>query len=339
MVAGGVANFSKVKSLISIIAVRASFSACTKDVLTYLEKFSTPNTPNTLSPSMENHLIHLRLACVMSVEKGEKFSPMIVICACSTSANLVPSWAPSKHPSHMHYLTMLRRPSLFHCDAYGMKAKEESYVCIPCDFWIHVTCALSLRVLALDDHEHLLTLAYSVPRRFSDFKSVCVFCDMDMNPPNWFYSFAQCRYCVHLKNTKSNTSSKKHGLGLDGVGAHGGSADPPRIQPPYYPPWVQLLPSGDALGQGAESGVSENLAVGARMKEREQEEDRCKGGASGEIDDVCRALGGTNRTPGGAYVLSDSSLGAIQASLYKANVGNATQVAEFLPPDHGGNLG
>ncbi|CAK9140783.1 unnamed protein product [Ilex paraguariensis] len=97
--------------------------------------------------------------------------------------------------------------------------------------------------------------------------------------------------------------------------------------------WIQAAPYGGGIVGDAhvEDGRGDSLARsyaigdalgqnggGVCMREKEQEEDWCKGGALEETSDACGALGRASCTPGGAHVLPGGSPGVIQASFSRS---------------------
>ncbi|GFP91629.1 hypothetical protein PHJA_001306900 [Phtheirospermum japonicum] len=124
------------------------------------------------------------------------------------------------HKSHAHRLTAIKGKSLssLFCTACGTqhqllpddRGKWDllSYVCSPCDFWIHPDCALLPNAIILIGHKHhhphplLLTysdLAYS--HRVLIGKK-CAICDHpydNKSDGSGFYLCYHCRYSAHIK--------------------------------------------------------------------------------------------------------------------------------------------
>ncbi|KAI3463659.1 hypothetical protein Pfo_020322 [Paulownia fortunei] len=106
-----------------------------------------------------------------------------------------------QHPSHpTHQLTLLKRFSLFRCDACGTKEKARSYVCSDCQFWIHESCAsLPTTMERESHHHHPLSLAFHLPEGYHKFGFKCDICRKHFLLRNWVYHCDLCRYVVHIK--------------------------------------------------------------------------------------------------------------------------------------------
>nr|XP_017245341.1 PREDICTED: uncharacterized protein LOC108217000 [Daucus carota subsp. sativus] len=111
------------------------------------------------------------------------------------------------HPEHA--LTLIKRESLFTCDACYEEAKESSYLCLTCDFWIHKTCALSPSTIqASNHHHHPLTLVYSIPDIHRYFVRSCNICNKVVHPNFWVYYCQKCTYFAHIKCATSSVIIK-----------------------------------------------------------------------------------------------------------------------------------
>ncbi|CAK9157205.1 unnamed protein product [Ilex paraguariensis] len=102
------------------------------------------------------------------------------------------------HTSHEHPLAVISRQALFWCNACGTESKDLSYMCHPCGFWIHKTCALSPSTITCSDHPHPLLL---VKQHFklTNFDQDCDLCGVYIDDDFWAYYCGPCRYFVHLK--------------------------------------------------------------------------------------------------------------------------------------------
>ncbi|XP_049342609.1 uncharacterized protein LOC125806895 [Solanum verrucosum] len=101
---------------------------------------------------------------------------------------------------HDHFLILQRRPATFHCDACGKEDnKEPSYLCTECQFWIHNSCANLDPEFNHGDHDHKLSLEFSLPEEFREFKLSCEVCSEKLLPAYWVYHCGPCRYFVHVK--------------------------------------------------------------------------------------------------------------------------------------------
>ncbi|WOG90140.1 hypothetical protein DCAR_0209383 [Daucus carota subsp. sativus] len=110
------------------------------------------------------------------------------------------------HEGHKgHTLTLLQRVALFVCDACGEEAKDFSYICNICQFWIHKKCALSpFHISVLNYHHHPLTLIYSIPFMHRYFERFCAICDKELHVNMWMYYCHKCTYFVHMKCAASS---------------------------------------------------------------------------------------------------------------------------------------
>nr|XP_017245347.1 PREDICTED: uncharacterized protein LOC108217006 [Daucus carota subsp. sativus] len=107
------------------------------------------------------------------------------------------------HPEHT--LTLMKRESLFTCDACYEEARDSSYVCVTCEFCIHKTCALSPSTIeASNHHHHPLTLVYSIPDMHRYFSRSCNICNKVVHPNLWSYYCQKCTYFAHIKCATSS---------------------------------------------------------------------------------------------------------------------------------------
>ncbi|XP_017240641.1 uncharacterized protein LOC108213365 [Daucus carota subsp. sativus] len=112
------------------------------------------------------------------------------------------------HQGHKeHALTLMKKVSSFQCDACHVKAKDSSYVCTTCEFWIHKTCAFfPYTIPSPTFHPHPLTLVYSVPNIHIFFKQFCGICNRFVYRNCWVYYCRKCTYFVHMKCSTSTIS-------------------------------------------------------------------------------------------------------------------------------------
>ncbi|XP_074332637.1 uncharacterized protein LOC141670603 isoform X2 [Apium graveolens] len=116
-----------------------------------------------------------------------------------------------------HTLTLMKREALFMCDACGDEAKDSSYVCIPCEFWIHEKCAMS--PLIIPDtvyHDHPLHLVYSIPDMHRYFERMCAICEKLVSVNRWLYYCHKCTFFVHM-NCASSTVSLENETEAEGI--------------------------------------------------------------------------------------------------------------------------
>nr|XP_017236945.1 PREDICTED: uncharacterized protein LOC108210177 isoform X2 [Daucus carota subsp. sativus] len=105
------------------------------------------------------------------------------------------------HEGHQeHTLVLLQRKALFKCDACWEEAKDFSYVCKTCDFWIHKKCAFSPPIIAEPaNHHHPLHLIFSVPDEHRYFPRYCNICNHHVPVHSWMYYCQKCTYFGHMK--------------------------------------------------------------------------------------------------------------------------------------------
>nr|XP_017243136.1 PREDICTED: uncharacterized protein LOC108215239 [Daucus carota subsp. sativus] len=112
------------------------------------------------------------------------------------------------HPGHKeHALTLMKKEAYFECDACHEEAKDSSYVCTICEFWIHESCAFSPSIIpAPTYHHHPLTLVYSIPDIHRYFPRFCGVCHQYVHKSYWVYYCHKCTYFVHMKCSTSTIS-------------------------------------------------------------------------------------------------------------------------------------
>ncbi|KAL7251617.1 hypothetical protein ACSBR1_013459 [Camellia fascicularis] len=112
---------------------------------------------------------------------------------------------------HEHPLIPIQRPALFLCDACGIKHEGSSYQCGTCQFWVNQKCASLMGTIKHSDHDHFLSLTYSLPYEDYRFKSYCDICSKKVNRENWVYCCAECKYCAHVNCATSKSKlSRDH---------------------------------------------------------------------------------------------------------------------------------
>ncbi|KAL8111479.1 uncharacterized protein LOC141666898 [Apium graveolens] len=104
------------------------------------------------------------------------------------------------HEGHQEHTLTLQRQALFKCDACWEEVKDFSYVCIPCDFWIHKKCAFSPPIIPEPAyHHHALLLTYSIPEIHRFFLRFCNICGELVHVHSWLYYCHKCTYFAHMK--------------------------------------------------------------------------------------------------------------------------------------------
>ncbi|WOG90508.1 hypothetical protein DCAR_0209752 [Daucus carota subsp. sativus] len=129
-----------------------------------------------------------------------------VICAFAFEDRVI------SHQGHPEHTLTLLREALFKCDACWEKATDYSYVCLPCDVWIHKKCASSPPIIpAPTYHHHPLTLIFSIPQMHRNFIRYCVLCKEVIWKRCWSYYCQKCTLFVHLKCSTSTTEGNDIG--------------------------------------------------------------------------------------------------------------------------------
>uniref|UniRef100_A0A5B7ABQ0 Phorbol-ester/DAG-type domain-containing protein n=1 Tax=Davidia involucrata TaxID=16924 RepID=A0A5B7ABQ0_DAVIN len=145
------------------------------------------------------------------------------------------------HGSHQHPLNLLNMPASFNCDACNIKSEDtSSYVCTACPFWIHERCASLPSTMTSSAHHHPLTLAYSLPLKYSKFEYRCQICSKRVVPTYWVYYCPRCRYFAHVNCAKSETGSVRSSDSENEIEAK--DLDPNLIQlPPPPQKYIDLI--------------------------------------------------------------------------------------------------
>ncbi|XP_073138906.1 uncharacterized protein [Henckelia pumila] len=112
----------------------------------------------------------------------------------------------TKHRSHDHPLSAMRKEICAFCNACGEEERGFFWSCQTCDYWISQDCALIQPVAMHASHSHPLVLFYNNldidPRLFFNF-DFCRICRECIGVKS-FYSCGICQYSVHLKCIKSS---------------------------------------------------------------------------------------------------------------------------------------
>nr|XP_017240112.1 PREDICTED: uncharacterized protein LOC108212911 [Daucus carota subsp. sativus] len=106
---------------------------------------------------------------------------------CISCAKMEPVLYHQGHPNHT--LTLLRRPISVICSACGIwETSEVCYTCLPCQFWIHSSCAASPPTIRLRVHQDdTLHLIYSIPDKYRGFSKHCQICKDEVRTDKWAY--------------------------------------------------------------------------------------------------------------------------------------------------------
>ncbi|GFP89666.1 hypothetical protein PHJA_001110400 [Phtheirospermum japonicum] len=165
-----------------------------------------------LPPKLKAHPLHPREELTL-----HQRSTTILDLACALTIKIL-------HRSHEHRLTAIRGTSCsFICAAcgtqhdraappgfkirYGHEMWDLSYMCSPCDFWIHPDCALLPNAIIIERrHGHPLLLTYLAQGVFKNeviwprmpTAIVCSICHGESEGFG-FYACFHCRYYAHIK--------------------------------------------------------------------------------------------------------------------------------------------
>ncbi|KVH87734.1 C1-like protein [Cynara cardunculus var. scolymus] len=109
-----------------------------------------------------------------------------------------------RHKSHPeHPLTLLSltphndKNSEFTCNACFSDGTGFTYHCSVCTFDLHVQCVSLPETVERNDHEHVLKLFYSCPKKGEEEFS-CDVCHGAVQKDRWAYYCESCDYCTHL---------------------------------------------------------------------------------------------------------------------------------------------
>ncbi|XP_017232759.1 uncharacterized protein LOC108206851 [Daucus carota subsp. sativus] len=193
---------------------------CSKDAIDcerfYLHK-TCADLPMELNHSLDRHLLglmprpdgHLCAVCASKVKYAYACDNCNTnVCVfCGFEQRVI------YHEGHHEHNLTLQREAEFKCDACSVKAQDYSYVCTPCDFWIHKTCAFAPSTIpAPAYHHHPLSLIYSIPEMHRYFSRNCAVCSKLVERHHWLYYCHKCTFFVHIK-----CSTSKYPLGLQGL--------------------------------------------------------------------------------------------------------------------------
>ncbi|WOG90371.1 hypothetical protein DCAR_0209615 [Daucus carota subsp. sativus] len=205
----------------------------------YLHQTCAELPPDIYHDKHNQHALTLRLSpaeCICDVCEDEaKFTYVCQNClfdlcvACAFPGPSVEEQKELLHQGHEEHTLVLQRQALFKCDACWVEAKDYSYVCKTCDFWIHKKCALSPPVIAEPAyHHHPVTLIFSIPDEHRYFLRYCNICGHYVPVNSWIYYCHKCTYFVHMKCATSTVSA------LNETEAASSDNDPDLIEFPLH---------------------------------------------------------------------------------------------------------
>ncbi|KAL8111375.1 protein VACUOLELESS GAMETOPHYTES-like [Apium graveolens] len=154
------------------------------------------NRPDTCSCDVCSRPVRVAYACY------DCDFDVCVFCTCAMRM--------LHHEAHnQHELILMNRRAVVECDACGAVAKDSTYVCTTCEFWIHKKCAYADSIIQSPScHHHPLRLIYSIPERHRDIAPDCSICDKVVYNSNWMYYCHQCTYFVHMNCATSSVSKE-----------------------------------------------------------------------------------------------------------------------------------
>ncbi|WOG90335.1 hypothetical protein DCAR_0209578 [Daucus carota subsp. sativus] len=138
------------------------------------------------------------------------------------------------HPAHT--LQLMHKEASFNCDACFGDAKDSSYVCTTCEFWIHKRCAFAASMIPDPSyHHHSLNLIYSIPDMHRYFQHFCYICGELVRKNSWLYYCHKCTFFVHMTCSASTDSVSTSNKNYDEVLICDGCIQPiTESHPTYY---------------------------------------------------------------------------------------------------------
>uniref|UniRef100_A0A2N9GZ36 DC1 domain-containing protein n=1 Tax=Fagus sylvatica TaxID=28930 RepID=A0A2N9GZ36_FAGSY len=137
---------------------------------------------------------------------------------------------------HDHPLTCFWKLVKFTCDLCGKEGHGAPYLCVPCHFWTHKSCASCLCRVKVIRHKHPLDLIHSLEVHQSDSR-FCQIYVQKVDTNYGLYYCSECNFVAHLdcamdkenreelkdeESTEQSVDSaayevKKHNVGKDGT--------------------------------------------------------------------------------------------------------------------------
>uniref|UniRef100_A0A7N2M1F9 DC1 domain-containing protein n=1 Tax=Quercus lobata TaxID=97700 RepID=A0A7N2M1F9_QUELO len=100
------------------------------------------------------------------------------------------------HKDHDHSLTRIWKLMKFTCDFCG-KEGNLPFLCVPCNFGIHTSCAACLPTVEVTRHKHPLQLTHSSETHQSNSR-ICLLC-VEKVDTHWVYYCSICDFIAHLR--------------------------------------------------------------------------------------------------------------------------------------------
>ena len=98
---------------------------------------------------------------------------------------------------HDHPLSRIWKLDKFTCDLCGKEGSYVRYLCAPCNFWTHKSCASCLRSIKVIRHKHPLNLIHSLEVNQSDSR-FCQLCVQKVDTNYGLYYCLICDFVAHL---------------------------------------------------------------------------------------------------------------------------------------------
>jgi hypothetical protein len=108
-------------------------------------------------------------------------------------------WRVGKDDCHQHVFTPFLKQIQLTCEACGNEGKDSIFLyCSTCLLFIHAKCASLSRTITILDHDHLLTLTYSINQFKEHANILCKLCYEEINTKYAAYYCHKCSFAAHL---------------------------------------------------------------------------------------------------------------------------------------------
>ncbi|KAL8132484.1 hypothetical protein AgCh_008105 [Apium graveolens] len=171
--------------------------------------------------SLKYHRLHSCLICLSPTRSYANYCTACIVGTCLDIMSIVKHLQENErglwtvqHWSHEHPLRFVDRYSTFECDGCNHAGTDYSYMCEECPYWIHQSCANLAPLFGFINHKHPLTLALSLPK-FYHSDQFCKICKLIIDPREWLYYCANCRFFAHIHCVKSATPVLRQQGGFD----------------------------------------------------------------------------------------------------------------------------
>ena len=116
---------------------------------------------------------------------------------CNFNIHIGCTVSPIQVEFHDHPLTPIGKSITFTCDLCGKEGHGVPYLCAPCHFWTHKSCASCLRRVKVIRHKHPLDLIHSLEVHQSDSR-FCQICVRKVDTDYGLYYCSECDFVAHL---------------------------------------------------------------------------------------------------------------------------------------------